>query len=73
MFDEEHVGSRLGSDSTNCVDRIRRGVARIGREVEIVHLGQEKAMDPRLWQVCIILCYTSKWLFQFIQVSMALR
>ena len=73
MFYEEHVGARLGSDSTSCADRIRREVARIGREVEMGHLGQEKLMDPRLWQVCVILCYTSKWLFQFIQMSMALR
>ena len=36
---EEHGG--LGSEvtGTSCVDRVRRGVARIGSEVEMGHLG----------------------------------
>jgi len=37
-FYEEHVGTRFGSESISCVDR--RGVARIGMEVEVGCLGK---------------------------------
>lgn len=66
MVYEDHARLGLEVTGTSCVDKVRRGVARIRTEVEIGHRGQEKGMDPTLWQTSAFLPVYPDW-------SMALR